>query len=157
MMQWLKRNGISILVTIVAIYMLYSNARFFIINRRELDTVYGWEITGIYASLAMLSTAFYEPLKANGTERSMNIIIAISGSILFLSWLIVMLVFGDSIGLFDTLLVLGASGLLTVVSVTRLRGISKDSLIVKNTILAILVLVAISVAILVVLLISGIL
>ena len=132
MKKWLKIYGYSIFMMIIALYLLYNNIWLLINRRGEIDNIYAWEFIGIYTSLLMLLIAPYELFKANGKERIINIIHAISGGIMFISWLIIMFVFGDSIDLIDTLMIFGASILLLVVSIARLHGVNKESLIVKK-------------------------
>ena len=126
MKEWLKKYWFSIFMLIMGLYFLYNSVRFGILPRD------GWGITGTFAGLLMLVAALDAPLKANGKERTMHIITAISGGVAFLSWVIIMFLFGDSIELIDTLLVLVGSGLLLVVSIVRLRGTSKDLSKVEN-------------------------
>ena len=145
MKGWLKKYGLSFFIMVIGLHLLLISVRS-ITNRRELETVdYGFEITGIYLGIASLVVAFYEPLKANDKERIVNILAAISGGVMFFSWLIIMYVLGDSIDSFNTIMILMTSVFLLVIGVSRLLGASEMSMIMQNTILVILILALISV------------
>ena len=121
MTKWLKIYGVPIVMMSAGLYVLYSSIRLLIINHGEFEIIYGWEITGVYWSLAMILGALYQPFKANGKERSINIIIATGSGVMFLSWLAVILVFGNPISSLDTLMILGLSGCISLVSLARLH------------------------------------
>ena len=156
MKDWLKKYWFPILLLIFGLESLHRSVRS-LISPGEFDIDFGRKISGIYFGLAFLVMAVYVPLKEKGKERIINILNAISGGIMFLSWLIVMFIFGDRIYLNNTIWVFIISVFLLAIGVAGLLGVSKESVIGKKMIIVILVLVLALISVVTFLLTSGIL
>ncbi|MCL1989509.1 MAG: hypothetical protein FWG67_01335 [Defluviitaleaceae bacterium] len=124
--------------------------------------VYRWELSSFYAGITFFVTGIYHLLEARDKKRTANILLVICGSVMALSWLVMMLNFDD---LGDTFMLTTISpfffsGLLIIMGIVKLYRAEKEPLLTKrmqNIILAILAIIIVGLCILLILIMSGVL
>jgi len=130
MQDWLKKKGVPLFIGVFALYMLWDSINFFL-SFRESYYLFGTAISGIFIGILFLVIAITTYFELNGKPAAGQVISIISGTLMLISWLLIIARDGDMIDTLDRIVILFGSGLMIFVGIFKLMKLGRGESITR--------------------------